>query len=168
MKEIDASKLSIVGASAGGNAALVSLLKAKEDKLIMPSSLSLLSPWCDLLNRGDSHFFNEGRDPKLNMNWINEALKGYVLKNDLNSPYLSPINGIYDKKFPSTFISSGTRDLFLSQCVRLHNLFKLNYIDSTIKIWDDLWHTFEMNYEIPEAKQSLKEISNFIITNFKS
>ena len=57
----------IVGESAGGNLALVTLLKAKKFGLRMPKSAVLLSPWCNLKNEGDSLEFNEGRDPTLSI-----------------------------------------------------------------------------------------------------
>ena len=164
-KNLPSSKLAVLGSSAGGNAALVSLLKLQNLNLQMPSSLSLLSPWCDLKHYGDSHIANEGRDPKLNMNWINEAVKGYAHNEDLNIPSISPINGDY-KTFPHTFITSGTRDLFLSQCIRLNNIFKSQNIRSNLKIWENMWHTFEMHNDIPEAEHSLMEISSFIKSKF--
>ena len=165
IENMPSSKLAILGASAGGNAALVSLLKLQDTNLSMPSSLSLLSPWSDLMHNGDSHSANEGRDPKLNMNWINEAVKGYAYNKNLNVPSISPINGDY-RDFPNTFITSGTRDLFLSQCIRLNNILKSNNILSNLKIWENMWHTFEMHNDIPEAEQSLMEVSTFIKSNF--
>src|SRR3546814_1458736 len=40
---------------------------------------------------------------------------------DLSHPYLSPLLGDFAPGFPPTIIPTGTRDLFLSNCVRMHN-----------------------------------------------
>ena len=39
---------------------------------------------------------------------------------DLNDPYLSPLLGDLLKGVPPTFLQSGTRDLMLSNTVRMH------------------------------------------------
>ncbi len=44
----------------------------------------------------------------------------YAAGHDLNHPYLSPLFGDFTKGFPPTFLSTGTRDLFLSNTVRMH------------------------------------------------
>jgi acetyl esterase/lipase len=44
----------------------------------------------------------------------------YAGGHDLRHPYLSPLFGDFSKGFPPTLITAGTRDLFLSNAVRLH------------------------------------------------
>ena len=44
----------------------------------------------------------------------------YAGGHDLAHPYLSPLFGDFTRGFPPTFLQSGTRDLFLSNTVRMH------------------------------------------------
>jgi monoterpene epsilon-lactone hydrolase len=45
----------------------------------------------------------------------------YAAGHDLAHPYLSPLFGDFTKGFPPTVITTGTRDLFLSNSVQMHN-----------------------------------------------
>jgi epsilon-lactone hydrolase len=44
----------------------------------------------------------------------------YAGSHDLTLPYVSPLFGDFTKGFPPTFLRTGTRDLFLSNTVRMH------------------------------------------------
>ena len=94
----------IVGESAGGNLALVALLKAKKLGLRMPKSAVLFSPWCNLKNEGDSLEFNEGRDPTLSIRQSIAAADHYALGQDLTNPEISPLFGAFDSSFPEILI----------------------------------------------------------------
>ncbi|MDP9812596.1 acetyl esterase/lipase [Rhizobium tibeticum] len=55
---------------------------------------------------------------------------------DLSHPYLSPLFGEMSAGFPPIFLQSGTRDLFLSNAVRLHH--KLRHVGARVQL-----HVFE-------------------------
>lgn len=152
----------IIGESAGGNLALVTLLKAKKLGLTMPASAVLISPWCNLLNQGDSLKFNEGRDPTLSIQQSVAAAAHYASGKDLKNPEISPIFGIFDSTFPKFFISSGTRDLLMSQSIQLTNVLRSADVSVDLRIWDGLWHVFEWNADLPEAIMSVKQIVKFL------
>src|SRR5262249_51845807 len=44
----------------------------------------------------------------------------YAGGHDLADPYLSPLFGDFSRGYPPTLLASGTRDLFLSNTVRMH------------------------------------------------
>lgn len=62
---VESGAIAVAGESAGGNLALVTLLRARRANLRMPAATVLLSPWCDLANEGDTLVANDGRDPHL-------------------------------------------------------------------------------------------------------
>lgn len=109
----------IGGRSAGGNLALATALRACDEGLALPGCLILLSPEIDLTESGDSFCANRTLDVNL-PNPLMSANRLYANGADLAHPYLSPLFGSFTKAFPPTFIQSGTRDLFLSNAVRLH------------------------------------------------
>jgi len=154
--------LAISGDSAGGNLGLAISLRAYRENVALPAALALLSPWCDLTNQGDSLETNDGRDPTLTRAWLNEAAKLYASAADLSQPTLSPIFASYPSEFPPVMITTGTRDLLMSQSVRLERQLRDAAVECTIRIWDNLWHVFEYYDELPESETSLEEIAQFL------
>ena len=160
--------LAISGDSAGGNLGLAISLRAYHENVALPAALALLSPWCDLTNQGDSLETNDGRDPTLTRAWLNEAAKLYASAADLSQPTLSPIFASYPSEFPPVMITTGTRDLLMSQSVRLDRRLRDASVECTIRIWDNLWHVFEYYDELPESKISLEDIAQFLSVHLNS
>lgn len=152
----------IVGESAGGNLSLAWMLKAKADGLRLPGAATLLSPWCDLSNAGESLTFNDGRDPTLTRRNSDIAASYYAGTNNVDQPLISPINGIFDSGFPPVLISTGTRDLLLSQAVRLAQRLRDSGAKVDLQVWEGLWHVFEWYEELPEARQSIHQIAEHL------
>ncbi len=155
-----AARLAICGESAGGHQALGLLQRIRQQGLPLPSCAALLSPWCDLTNQGDSHEFNQGRDPSLNNEWVNIASQLHANGQPLNDLGISPLFAEM-RDLPPTLITSGSCDLLLSQCLRLAQRMRAAEVECDLRVWEGLWHVFEF-YPIPEAQQSLTEIAVFI------
>jgi monoterpene epsilon-lactone hydrolase len=155
-----ASRLIVSGESAGGNQAVALMQFAREKKLPMPVCAVLFSPWVDLSNNGDSHIFNDTRDPTLNNAWVDSATEMHANSADLDNPGLSPLfadmHGL-----PPCIITTGSRDLLLSQCLGLAQKLREAGVECDLRVWEGMWHVFEF-YAIPEAKTSLQEVSAFI------
>lgn len=114
-----ADRIIIGGRSAGGNLALATVLRAQDEGLNLPRAIVLLSPEIDLTESGDSFQTNKMIDVNLPTSLMSANLL-YANGADLGHPYISPLFGRFTKEFPPTFIQSGTRDLLLSNAVRLH------------------------------------------------
>ena len=158
----------LAGESAGGNMALALLQWAYAQGLELPAGVGLLSPWCDLENQGDSIDFNADRDPTLQPAFLVEAAFAYAGGADLEDPEVSPINGVLAADMPPAIITTGTRDLLMSQCIRLHRLMCDAGMSADIRVWDGLWHVFEFYDELPEAAESLRDICEFLATSLNS
>ena len=167
-KRLSGISLAISGDSAGGNLGLAISLRAHHENVPLPTALALLSPWCDLTNQGDTLKANDGRDPTLTRAWLNEAAKLYASAADLSQPTLSPIFASYPSEFPPVMITTGTRDLLMSQSISLNTRLRDAAIECTIRIWDNLWHVFEYYDELPESKTSLEEIAQFLAARLNS
>ena len=161
--EISKNCIAMLGESAGGNLSLVTMLNAKKMGLNLPVAAALISPWCDLTNHGDSLVFNDGRDPSLSLDQSNLAASHYASAQNLTNPEISPIFGEYDHTFPNFFISTGTRDLLMSQSILLASKLKASDISVELNIWEGLWHVFEWDIDLPESTCSIKQISDFLI-----
>lgn len=158
-REIADRPFASVGESAGANLTLAWMLRAKSEGLRLPNVSALLSPWCDLVNAGDSLKFNEGRDPTLSLSNSFLAANYYAGKNNLGDPTISPIYGEFDADFGPFLVTTGTRDLLLSQSVRLAQKLRDSGRTVDLDVWDGLWHVFEWYEDLPEAAQSIGRIA---------
>jgi monoterpene epsilon-lactone hydrolase len=160
LDQYGASRLIVSGESAGGNLALSLMQYARDSGLGLPRCAVLFSPWCDLANQGDSHIFNDTRDPTLNNAWVDIAASWHAGGCALDDPGLSPIHGDM-RGLPPCIITTGSRDLLLSQCLRLAARLRAAAVECDLRVWDGLWHVFEF-YPIAEAQLSIAEVVAFI------
>ena len=119
LRDRPAGHLVVGGSSAGGNLAAALVLRARDEGLAMPAVAVLSTPEVDLTESGDSFRANLGVDSVLTGS-LRPANLLYADGHDLRDPYLSPLFGDFTKGYPPTILSSGTRDLFLSNTVRMH------------------------------------------------
>jgi monoterpene epsilon-lactone hydrolase len=155
--------ITVMGESAGAGLALSLVLQASQAGLAMPGRLVLLSPWCDLSKTGDTLTTLEGRDPSLHYELtLAGPAMAYAGGRDLKDPLVSPLYAEFPATLPKTLITTGTRDLFLSDCARLSTKMRGAGIDCDLRVWEGMWHVFEYYLALPEARASLKEIAAFI------
>ena len=83
----------------------------------MPAALVLPTPAVDLTESGDTFQTLDGVHGGVRSQMAVNLL--YANGHDLAEPYLSPLFADLSG-FPPTFLQSGTRDLFLSNTVRMH------------------------------------------------
>ena len=112
------------GASAGGNLAAALILRARDDGLPLPAAAVLMTPGVDLTASGDSLQTNRGLDPLI-PDGSSPAFGMYAAGHDLTDPYVSPLYGDFTKGFPPTILTTGTRDMLLSDTVRMHRALRV-------------------------------------------
>ena len=108
----------IAGDSAGGNLALVTLLRARDQGLPLPGGAVLLSPWTDLTGSGASMRTNAKRDPMLPAQRIDEAARLYAPTAQLDHPDVSPLFADFSG-LPPLSIHVGTTEILLDDSQRL-------------------------------------------------
>ena len=163
LKHFGAKKIVMFGDSAGGGLSLATLLKAQAEGLAMPAALVLYSPWSDVDKVGDSYYTLENISPLLHYEKnLRSSAQAYAKDNSMKNPLISPVYAKYTKAFPPTLIQVGTRDLFLSNCVRLYRKMKKDGVNVQLSAWDGMWHVFEAVPELPEAKEAIMEASKFM------
>lgn len=154
------SRLAVVGESAGGNLTMATLLAIRDANEDMPQTAVLLSPWVDLADQSDSRTVLDNLDPTLRS--VGAAAKAYAGDRELTDPGISPVYADYGPGFPPTLITTGTRDLLSGDCARLSTAMRLAGVDVRLHLWEGMWHVFEFYPDVPEAKQSLAEITSFL------
>lgn len=139
LRNHDASEIIVTGASAGGNLAAALILRARDEGLPLPAGAMLISPEVDLTESGDSFQANMGVDGILRASLMPANLL-YADGHDLSDPYVSPLFGDFTKGFPPTLLTAGTRDLFLSNAVRMHRALRAAGIPAELHILEAAPH----------------------------
>lgn len=134
----DPADIVVGGGSAGGNLAAALIARAKDEGLPMPAGLVLMTPEVDLTESGDSFTTNLGLDNILSGSLMPANLL-YAAGHDLSHPYLSPLFADVTG-FPPTFIQAGTRDLFLSNAVRMHRKMRAAGVDAELHVFEAMPH----------------------------
>ncbi|MDP4090418.1 MAG: alpha/beta hydrolase [Bacillota bacterium] len=152
----------LIGDSAGGGLSLATVLALKEKEEALPHAVVCLSPWTDLAATGESNTSNAKMDPIFGKGGGVIKAEDYAGGESLYNPLISPLYGDYSG-FPPLFIHVGTDEVILDDSVRLAEKAREAGVDVSLKIWNGMWHVFtSLDKVVPEAKQSFKEIAEFI------
>jgi monoterpene epsilon-lactone hydrolase len=160
----DPSRMAIVGSSTGGGMTLAMILRAKAEGLRLPAAIASGTPWADLTETGDSYKTNEWVDNVLvrYRGYLAEAALLYANGHDLKDPQLSPIYGDFHG-FPPTILTTGTRDLFLSNTVRTHRKLRQAGVPAVLQVFEGMSHAqYLFDPAAPETKEALTEIAAFL------
>ncbi|VVD60790.1 alpha/beta hydrolase [Pandoraea anhela] len=152
-------RIVIGGRSAGANLAAAMVLRARDEGLPLPGALVLLSPELDLTESGDSFEINQWVDVLLPRSLMSNNLL-YAAGADLAHPYLSPLFGDFTRGFVPTFVQSGTRDLFLSNAVRMHRGLRLAGVPCELHVFEAMPHGGFMG--APEDRELRDEVTRFV------
>ena len=169
LKSTPPEKVGLFGTSAGGSLVLSMVLRAKMEKLPMPGAICPATPWADLDKIGDSYFANEGVDNALVRyeGWVGDAVKVYAPGMDLKDPLLSPVYGDF-AGFPPTLLVAGTRDLFLSNTVRVHARMLEANVDARLVVHEALSHAqYLESFSAPETVFHFRELGKFFEQNLR-
>ena len=155
--------MAIFGTSTGGGMTLAMVLRAKDEHLPLPAAIAPGTPWADLTDTGDSYKTNEWVDNVLVTwnGWLGDAARLYAGSHDLKEPYLSPIYGDFHG-FPPTILTTGTRDLFLSNTVRTHRKLRRAGVEADLNVYEGVSHAeYYANVDAPETRESMTDVANF-------
>ena len=159
----------IGGDSAGGNLSIVTILKLQEINEPLPSKVFLLSPWADLTGEGSSIRENSLSDPYLSYDdWLNTARsmkktveEWYAPSQDCRNPLISPVFAQF-KNFPKTLIQVSNIEILFSDSIEISKSLKQNNNGVKLSIYKNLPHVWQIFGFLPETKNAIKEISNFL------
>ena len=164
IKKQDASATALFGTSAGGNLTLATTLKLKQLKLPLPGALFAGTPATDLEKIGDTWYTLEGLDPLGRYDgFIRGCFEAYVPSKDFSDPLISPARSDL-KDFPPTILISGTRDLLLSDTVRMHRALRKADVEADLHVYEGQSHADYISgapVDAPESRDAQNEIYRF-------
>lgn len=159
LSRVAPADLVVGGASAGGNLAAALLLRAPGEGLGLPAGLILNTPATDMTGAGDSRVTNRFLDLSL-YGEANEGPKSYVGDADPRGAFLSPVYGTFPSDWPPTLLTTGTRDLLLSDTVRFHRALRRSGLAADLHVTEAGIHIGFMG-SAPEDREIMAECRRF-------
>ena len=162
--ERDPGEIIVGGASAGANLAAALILRARDEGLPLPAAAVLQTPAVDLTSSGDSLQTNRGLDPLIT-DGDSPGIRMYAAGRELTEPHLSPLYGDLAAGFPPTILTTGTRDMLLSDTVRMHRALRAAGVAAELHVTEAGGHGgfFGM---APEDEAITVEVRRFLRTHW--
>lgn len=158
------ARVILFGDSMGGGFALAALMKWRDEGAKLPDGVVLISPALDGDGASDTHTTVDGHDPFMRSYGGKHCrrLFGYYAPGEnLKDPRVSPIYGDF-RGLPPTLIHTGTREILLGDSARLSEAVRRAGVQSTLRVFDGMYHLFHMHWDLPEAKSAHQDIADFI------
>ena len=163
IKTTNPKNMAIFGSSAGGALTLEMILRAKQEGLPLPGAIAPGTPMSDVTGTGDSFQTNALVDNVLVSpdGFCDAATKFYAAGHDLKDPMLSPVYGDLHG-FPPTILTTGTRDLLLSNTVRVHRKLREAGVEASLQVYEGQSHAYFIRDDrTPETREAFGEITEF-------
>jgi epsilon-lactone hydrolase len=155
-------KVVVAGDSAGGGLALGMLLTLRDAGDALPAALVLLSPWTDLAATGDSLVTNDRRCALFRGSQIGRAARFYLGDTDPKNPIASPLYADLSG-LPPMLIHVGKNETLLDDSTRLAERARAAGVKVELKIWPVVPHVWQLVPALRESRQSLREVSRFLL-----
>ena len=151
----------IFGESAGANLSLAAAAALRDQGAAVPARLGLLSPWVDLTCSGDTYRTLVPADPvlgPLDPPAFAAAYAGADTASPEASPLFADLVGL-----PPALIQVGSREILLSDSCRLDAALRRAGVAVELTVWDGLWHGWQLQHHVPEARQALDRLAGFLL-----
>ena len=153
----DPERVVFAGDSAGGNLALVTAMRARDEGLPLPAAMVLMSPVLDLTFSGASFVRNDGIDPMFRAVTARRIQDWYAPGLDPRDPRISPLFG-RTSGLPPTMLLVGSSELMLDDTLR----YAAKVAGSQAAVWHDMPHVFPAIRGLAEGDRAIAEIAEFI------
>ncbi len=160
--ETDPGLITIAGDSAGGGAALATLVALRDAGDPLPASAVLFSPWLDLTASGESYRTKADVDPVIDVDKIAVTALQYAAGTPLDHPGVSPLFADL-AGLPPMLVQAGTDEALLSDSTALAERAAAAGTDVVIDVRDEMWHVYQMFAGwVPEATEALVDAAAFM------
>ncbi|UJR07351.1 hypothetical protein I4U23_011637 [Adineta vaga] len=166
---ISPSQIIIIGDSAGGGLALLTIQTLVTQQLQIPSGVIVLSPWSDLTASGESFIHNIEIDLLFthdDVRWVTAQ----VLANNQSphNPHYSPLFGSF-KGFPPMYITVGTAELLYDDSKRVFQKAQEANMNVIFEEGLHMIHIYPLFFSFfPEAQNTLNNINQWIQIHFQA
>lgn len=163
--DVAAESLAVIGESAGGNATLATLVRARDEGWTLPAAAVLLSPWLDLTFSGDSISRNQASEVMLDPALFHSWRDAYVGDADPADPGVSPLFADL-AGLPPLHVQASTAEVLEDDARRLVERAREAGVDAELEVFDELWHIFQTQAAlVPEGREALEQANRFLRTH---
>ena len=154
-------RLVVAGDSAGGNLSLALMLHEKSAGRRLPDAAALFSPATDMTGQSPSLHTNTDRDAMFNGTELEKITNAYLQGHDptdaLASPLLGDLAGL-----PPLLVHVGADEILRDDSLRLAEKAIAQGVNVRTQIWPGVAHVWQLLWQLPEAKQSVQQASDFL------
>jgi monoterpene epsilon-lactone hydrolase len=156
-----ATKINLIGDSAGGGLSLALLADLLNKTLPLPVCSVLISPWIDLECNNTSIIENAPKDPMLSPSILKTTARLYTNKGLANA-LISPINNDFSGICP-ILIQAGEHEILIDDSKILAKKLKKTGAHVELEIWEEMFHVWHyFSKYLPEGRKAIDNIGNFI------
>jgi acetyl esterase/lipase len=157
----DPRRLCVMGDSAGGNLALVTLLRARDEKLPLPACAIVMSPGADLTFSGESYRSNARADPLVPMNALLQVASQYADVKSKAHPHVSPMLGDFTG-LPPLKLLVGSTEVLLDDSITIAESHRAAGGDAVLQVWHQMPHVFPIYGFLPEGQMAIQHMVDFV------
>lgn len=161
LAETDYESIALVGDSAGGGLALVTVNLARSAPIHGEFTIRgcvVFSPWTDLALGGPSIRSHAERDPILSEAILCATATNYLGGTDASDPLASPLYGD-PSGLPALQLHVGTEEILLDDAVRYTRRANEAGVEATVHLWEGMPHVFPMSLGTFDAAAAALDIS---------
>lgn len=158
----EAKDITLSGDSCGGNLLLAAVISMRDENMVLPAQLILMSPLLDLTLSGESIKTNQKLDAMLTSELLEQGISYYLNGLSRDNPLVSPLFADLSK-LPPILVQVGSKEILLDDANRFKEL--ADAVDSAVEltIYPGMWHVFQLFSPWTEAaEQAIAEIGDFI------
>lgn len=150
------------GDSAGGNLAISTVLKLREDKVPLPGAVIAFSPWLDMEHVGKTLETNAGTDALVSKA-ILQGMSGMFLgeTGSRTNSLANPLKADYEG-FPRLYVNAGGSETLLDNAEDLARIAEAAGVAVTLNVVDGMQHVFPfLAGRAPEADKEIQRIASW-------
>jgi acetyl esterase/lipase len=158
---VDPRRIVIAGDSAGANLALVTVIRIRDAGLRPPACAAMFSGAFDLTWQSASLAYNRDKDPMIVPDALPVLSSYYIDSRNAANPWVSPIYADFASLPPLHFQAGGT-EVLVDDSIRAADKARWAGVEVELTVWPGLPHVFQAVGWLPEAGQSLADVSAFV------
>lgn len=159
-----AQSIVIAGDSAGGNMTVTLMIKLRDDGMPLPVAAACLSPVTNLTEKGSRN--QDFKDPLLPPKAVRFYSRSYVGDNEARTALISPVFGDLSG-LPPLLVHVGEDEILREDADRIADRAKADGVDVRLEIYPRMRHVWQLFLALPEAVQSLDDISHFLCSHLE-
>ena len=163
--------IGLVGDSAGGGLALVTLALAHADAVagqgVAPRCCVVMSPWTDLALTGSSYATRAEEDPFVTKGMLKTCAEQYLGSHAPGDPMVSPLYGALGGLAP-TQVHVGTSEVLLDDSLRYVERAQSLGGAAIVHVWQNMPHVFPSSLGALDAAQGAMDImGSFLVQHLQ-